>query len=112
MTALQKQLNAIGIPVGADGIYGDETEKAVQKAYSKLNVPGVSGLVTPELQTAIAAAAGPMNAVIGATPPVSPEKATVSTAPVVSEGMPFVVKAGIGLGLLGAAFSIFGGKKR
>lgn len=77
VSALQSQLTNAGFSTnGVDGIYGNDTEKAVQRAYASLHVPAASGVASDELIGALAAASGghstpPSANVVGVSIPAS-----------------------------------------
>lgn len=79
ISALQSQLNAYGVKVAVDGIYGPATEAALAVAYAKAGLSGQSGVASDELLGALNAAVGPGKSVIGATPPNSTSSTEVSS---------------------------------
>lgn len=121
--SLQTQLNKIGAGLVVsrsglvvDGIYGNNTEKALQAAYAQLGVPGASGVASDELLGALAAKVGPGQTVIGAKPPKSSvDVGTVTIgAAAESEGflgsVPTPVKIGVGLVAAVIAWDLFARK--
>lgn len=112
--SLQTSLTRAGFSTnGIDGIYGNDTENAIQRAYTSMGVPGRSGAASDELIGALAARVGSGGAVIGAVPPkraLQSDEISANWGIDLSGGKPpmsTTVKVAIGAGLLGALFLAF-----
>lgn len=113
VAALQSQLNALGAgqtvhPNGivVDGVYGDDTQKALDAAYVVLGIDGYSGIASDELLQALTARVGAGKAVI-----VSGGNVGVSTASSPGAGMPLPVKLGLSAAGLAVAVGFLTKKK-
>lgn len=112
VAALQSQLTKAGFSTkGVDGIYGNNTENAVQQAYVSFGVQGVSGAATDELLGALSARVGPGDTTIHTAPPgtsmpVGTDLPATGLAGL-STGKKVAIAGGLGVVLL----FLLGGKK-